>query len=71
MGDTWFMSDLVMDVLFTFDCFLRFFTAVPMPGHENDGLHMTHIPDILVNYFHNGLLIDLISRFKFNTLNPY
>jgi hypothetical protein len=23
--------------------------------------YLTHIPDILVNYFHNGLVIDLVS----------
>ena len=61
LDDTWFVSDLIMDIIFTFDVFLRFFTAVPMPGHEHDGVYLTHIPDILVNYFHNGLLIDLIS----------
>jgi hypothetical protein len=61
LGDTWFVSDLIMDLLFTFDVFLRFFTAVPMPGHEHEGVYLTHIPDILVNYFHNGLIIDLIS----------
>ena len=39
-SDTWFVSDLMMDILFTMDVFLRFFTAVPMPGHENDGLYV-------------------------------
>jgi hypothetical protein len=28
LDDTWFVTDLFMDVLFTFDVFLRFFTAV-------------------------------------------
>lgn len=77
LSDTWFISDLIMDLLFTLDVFLRFFTAgdwllavhkecmslfdvnyssfaVPMPGHEMDGLYITYIPDIFINYWNHG-----------------
>jgi hypothetical protein len=33
ISDTWFASDLIMDFLFTFDVFLRFFTAVRILKH--------------------------------------